>query len=95
MLGIQINNRSKKTVKTQPVTEVQQTVVIIEEGDSVLHFDGRRGVLRKIAVSPYFLEERANILRGYVEFNDGSADWCLAEDLGLVAKATALTTIAR
>jgi hypothetical protein len=59
---------------------------IIEEGSEVVHEDGRVGIVKKIAVSPYWIEEVQEVLRAYVLF-DGSADWCLASELGL-AKAS-------
>lgn len=84
---INLNLRRKAQPKPQTLPEVQ----IIDVGDLVRrNSDGAIGVLRRIDLSPYWIEERAGVVRGYVVF-EGFTDWCLAEELGLVAKATVLT----
>jgi hypothetical protein len=80
MFGI---NLSIFKQQQQPVIEV------IEEGDSVIHEDGRVGTVKVIGTSPYWVEEIQGILRAYVVF-EGSADWCLAGEL---AKTTTFAAI--
>lgn len=78
-----INWKIRKTKRQQS----QPNPHFIEVGDTVQHEDGRTGTLKRIASSPYYVEEVQGIVRGYVQF-DGSADWCLATELTLIAKAT-------
>jgi hypothetical protein len=76
--------------KRQKIEEPQ----FIEVGDLVREVEtGAVGTLRTVSVSPYYVEEKAGVVRGYVVF-EGSADWMLSEEIELVAKAAALRATA-
>jgi hypothetical protein len=84
-----LNPNLRRNRKQQP-----EELQFMDVGDLVRrNEDGAVGILRTIDLSPYFAEERAGVVRGYVVFGD-SADWMLQSEISLVAKATVLAALA-
>lgn len=68
----------------------EETLETIDEGDVVQTAAERVGRVERIAVSPYWPEERDSIRRAYVlplDPREGWADWCLETEVSLLQKA--------
>lgn len=80
MLGINtiISAFSKSTVSLEDV-------VVIEPGAKVIMNDGQIGTIQKIALSPYYVEEKAGVYRALVWADEGFAlDYILIDELELM-----------
>lgn len=92
MIGFRINwHRPQPALPELPQPEwinVGDTVRIIDDCEGTPGRIGREGRVQMIALSPYYREEVAGVLRAYVVPADGFgwADWCLAEELTVIQK---------